>query len=408
MTWGKSAQRRAERFNTLVERQLVGPAPAEPDPRDAELLELVGALRAVPEAQPRADFTADLRSRLMAEAATALVPDDVSRLQLPARHTKRERRLAALVGGLVVVGATTSVAVASQSALPGESLYPIKRVLESAQSGLAFGEGSRGTQQLAAASNRLDEAAALAADPGVGADAQIARTLSTFTTQATSGADLLLSEYAHNGQDQSIAELRDFASGSLDQLEDLEPAIPFEARDELVEAARTVAQIDAEAAQQCPDCGGTPITSVPSALLAAEIITVPDLPVAAPEPSASPDPSGRPDRGNDRPRADGPVLPDVKGSAVPPGSVADPDTLPTPTAGPSQVLDPVRALTQGLTDALTGQGSQPPAGGNPTGSTTTGPVTGLVQGVTEILEGVLEPLTQPLPTPTLPAAPTLP
>ena len=55
MTWGKSAQRRAEEFNALVDRQPVG----EADPRDAELLELVGALRAVPEAQPRAEFTAE-------------------------------------------------------------------------------------------------------------------------------------------------------------------------------------------------------------------------------------------------------------------------------------------------------------------------------------------------------------
>lgn len=406
MTWGKSAQRRAEQFNTLVERQPVG----APDPRDAELLELVGALRAVPEVEPRAEFTADLRSRLMAEAATALVPDDVARLRLPARHTKRERRIAALVGGLVVVGATTSVAVASQSALPGESLYPIKRALEGAQSGLAFGEASRGERELAAAGNRLDEVAALTADPGVGTEAQVARTLSAFTSQATEGADLLLSDYAHHGREESVADLRDFAAASLDQLEELEPAIPYDARDELADAARTVAQIDAEAVQQCPDCGGTPISTVPAALLAAETITVPDVPAAALEAPATPDPTSRPGRGSTA--SGGPVLPDVGGSAVPPGSVADPDTVPTPTAGPSQVTNPVRALTEGLTSALTGQGSQTPAGGGGQTGSTTGPVTGLVEGVTEILEGVLEPITQPLTPPltqpSLPAVPTLP
>lgn len=411
MTWGKSAQRRAEEFNTLVERQLVGHDPAGPDPREAELLELVGALRAVPDVEPRAEFTADLRSRLMAEAATALVPDDVSKLRLPARHTKRERRLAALVGGVVAVGATASVAVASQSALPGESLYPIKRALESAQTGLAFGEASRGERQLAAASNRLDEVAALTADAGVGGDAQVARTLSAFTAQATSGADLLLSDYAHDGRDESIADLRDFASTSLDQLEELEPTIPFAARDELVDAARTVAQIDAEAAQECPECGGSPIATVPPALLAAEAITVPDAPIVAPKPS-TPDPSGRPGRPGrgETAEADGPALPDINGGAVPPGSVADPGSLPSPTAAASQITDPVRALTEGLTDALTGQGTQAPAGGGGTPGSTAGPVTELVEGVTEILEGVLQPLTQPLtqPLPSLPPAPTLP
>ena len=37
-------------------------AAEEPTPRDAELLELVGALRGVPEPQPRPGFVADLRS----------------------------------------------------------------------------------------------------------------------------------------------------------------------------------------------------------------------------------------------------------------------------------------------------------------------------------------------------------
>src|SRR4051812_11164365 len=114
MTWGIRAQRRADDFNTLVEQSSTGGTDSSRDARDAQILELVGALRAVPDPQPRPEFVADLRSRLMAEAETALVPVDVAKLKLPARRTTRERRIAAIVGGLAIAGATTSVAMASQ------------------------------------------------------------------------------------------------------------------------------------------------------------------------------------------------------------------------------------------------------------------------------------------------------
>src|SRR4051794_15558932 len=233
MTWGFRAQRRADDFNTVLEHAATGSPGEAGTTRDAELLELVGALRAVPDPQPRPEFVADLRSRLMTEAETVLVPSDVSRLQLPARRTTRERRIAAVVGGLAIVGASTSVAMASQSALPGESLYPIKRVIESAHTGLSVGEARKGSLELSNATSRLDEVSDLTADTDRADDERVARTLGTFTDQATAGADLLLADYAHTGREASIAELRDFASASLDQLADLEPAIPYAARDEL-------------------------------------------------------------------------------------------------------------------------------------------------------------------------------
>ncbi len=402
MTWGFAAQRRAEKFDQQVAGARTGP-PGTPDDvhddaQNSELLELVGALRALPEVSARPEFVADLRARLMAEAETALHPADVSRLQLPARHSRRERRIAALVGGLVIAGATTSVAVASQSALPGESLYPIKRAIESAQGGLAFGEASRGSRELASAANRLDEVSAMMAHPGVGTDEQVASTLDAFTAQATSGADLLIADYTHNGRESSIADLRDFASDSLDQLATFEPEIPYDARDELVTAARTLAQIDAEAAQQCPDCGGAPIAGIPPALLAAETIEVPAAPAAVrgprTDPSRSPDPDGRPARGDEV------ELPEV-GGTVPPGSVRQPGddgggAAPSPSAGPSPATNPLRPLTDALTGALTGERSPAPEGAGGSGGSgdaSGGPVTEVVRGVGGILQGVLDPLT---------------
>src|SRR3954447_22986640 len=103
MSRGFPARRRADEFAEIVEGARAGDAA-----RDAELLELVGALRSVPRPAARPEFVADLRERLLAEAATALVPADTSRLRLPERHPVRERRIAAIVGGIAVVGATTS------------------------------------------------------------------------------------------------------------------------------------------------------------------------------------------------------------------------------------------------------------------------------------------------------------
>ncbi len=171
MTWGLTAQRRADRFDAMVEGS---PTVETTGARDAELLELVGAMRSVPEVTARPEFVASLREQLMAEAPLALVPDDLSRLQLPARRTGGERRLAAVVGGIAIVGATTSIAVASQSALPGDSFYPVKRAIERVHTGLSIGEGSKGTTILANASDRLDEADQLARQDDFGDDVRIA------------------------------------------------------------------------------------------------------------------------------------------------------------------------------------------------------------------------------------------
>ena len=40
--------------------------------------------------------------------------------------------------------------------------------------------------------------------------------------------------------------------------------MPADARDELLHAARVLQQIDAEAAQTCPTCGGAGITELPT------------------------------------------------------------------------------------------------------------------------------------------------
>ena len=385
MTWGITAQRRAEEFDALVERVSTGRTTTSPEHRDADLVPLVAALRATPEPPARPEFVADLRARLMAEAETALVPTDVSRLQLPARHTRRERRLAAVVGGIAVVGATTSVALASQSAMPGQSLYPIKRALESAHSGLSIGDASKGTVELANASQRLDEVQALTGGSGLADEHRIEQTLQTFSSQASDGADLLVSDYEDSGNARSIARLRDFASTSMGQLEAIEPHVPYAARDDLLDAANGLVQIDAEAAQRCPTCGGTPLGDVPQALLPAEQVVVPDQPAVQPVVGSST--VGRSGGAPNAPASQGPQLPEV-GSDVPPGSVQDPAA-----PNPSPTSHPLKTLTDGVTGLLTGKGSDSGSRSGSGSSPSAHPVGDAAKGVTGILTGVLDPIT---------------
>jgi hypothetical protein len=395
MTWGFPAQRRADEFDALVEG-----LSTEPAGRDADLLTLVGALRAVPEATPRPAFVADLRERLMTEAATALVPADpaaLDRLRLPARQPRRERRLAAVVGGLAIVGASTGMAVASQSALPGDSLYPIKRAIESAHADLSVGEGSKGSTILASAADRLHEVDALTRQDRLGDDVRIADTLATFTDQATEASDLLIADYEHTGDTGSIAELHDFASSSLDLLATLEPLVPAEARDELLRAATTLATIDAEAGQRCPSCGGTPITSIPGVLVpASEVVDLPLLPSGASAHPATHRHATRHHGGQQGGGTADPQLPQVQPGDLGPGSILGPGSTPSSSGGTGSDSDPLGPLTGVLTGG--GDASTPTA--QPSLPSVGEVVQGVGDGVGQVLDGVVNPLTGQSASPT--------
>ena len=267
MTSVFASRRRAEEFHSLVEGSSTG---GLHDARYTEFLNIVATLRDVPEAEPRPAFVADLREQLMAAADTVLVvSDDEARLALRSRPSSprtRERRIAAAAAGLAVVGATTSMAMAAQSALPGDALYPIKRLIEGAETGLAVSEGEKGTTLLDNAAGRLDEITALSRDGRLDDSEAVEDTLNDFSRQAVAASDLLLTDYASSGDESSITELRDFTGESMQTLAELESVVPEQARDELLRAARILTQIDAEAQRACPACGGHGIDEIPAIL----------------------------------------------------------------------------------------------------------------------------------------------
>lgn len=383
---GNASGRRSAEFDALVSGG-TGDRAAY-----ADLLEVVAELRAVPPVAPRPEFVSSLRTQLVAAAErAALAPLEAPRpadAQLTARLTprqragSRERRLAAVVGAFAVVSASGSMAMAAQTALPGDALYPMKRALENAQTNLQSDDAARAEILLAHAEARLTEAQELAAADA--AAAAISLTLHDFTEQTGQAAEAALADFAATGDGTSIAGLRAFADQSMDVLADLGAVVPDEVRPALIAASQTLRQIDAAAWEACPTCAGGDIAEVPdfatiplSAVLSGDIpgtasVTAPtkQARVKDPKPSAAPVPTDEMPIGQETP--------------------AD---LPTAEAPPSAPDDdePVNEVEKSLRDL--GIDGEPGLGPKPAdGKTTTESpsLTGtLVDGVTGVVDGLL-------------------
>lgn len=348
--------RRAEEFDRLVEGTSTGPAR---DTRTTDLLELVTTMRAIEPVAPRPEFSASLREQLMEAADTLLVTDEaLSRLTLPPRQRTRDRRVAALVGAAAVVGASASMAVAAQSALPGETLYPLKRILEDARTSAHLSDDARGISLLGHASDRLGEVTALLRTGDLGDGPTVASTLTTFSDQSLEAAELILGEYAESGDDATVEELRTFAAESLQTLAQLEAMLPEEAEDELKYAAEVLTEIDLAASQACPACRGG-ITQIPPVLASAGQISEPQLTVLVPAPVVDESTGDDTTEGGTGSATDG-GQPATGGGT---GGTLVPDDDPLPTGG-GGATDPI----EDLTDVLTG-GSSTSTGGGAGGST---------------------------------------
>ena len=261
----------AERFDALVEQLLADRPPAGPGADGlGDLLALAQQLRLMPAPAPRPEFVTGLRSALMAEAATVLVPGDQPGAaptrppaHPPARpsspRVRRPRRLAVTLATAALVGGTASVSVAAQTALPGDPLYPVKRAWENAETGLRAGEG-RTEVILSHASERLAEVRELTDSGDAESLAEVPATLSDFGAQASQGADRAL----RSGDDAQVVLLREFTGTSLAALLDVRAQLPGQPPPQLTSAARAVVALDQRAVAACAACGGAALDLPPS------------------------------------------------------------------------------------------------------------------------------------------------
>ncbi|MGW0910103.1 DUF5667 domain-containing protein [Streptomyces sp. NPDC002853] len=142
-------------------------------------------------------------------------------------------------GGLTVgvaAGAFSGVAAASSDALPGDSLYGLKRGMEDLKLGMADGDSDKGGVYLDHASTRLNEARRLM-ERGRSGDldheslGEIRRALSGMRHDATEGHRLLHQAYERDGSLGHIQTLSAFTESHRRSWSDLQSRLPVQLGD---------------------------------------------------------------------------------------------------------------------------------------------------------------------------------
>jgi len=264
------ARARAESFAHAIDHGPRHSSRLSDDPELLEAAELVGRLRTAGAVAPRPEFSAELRHRLLEQAAAraATTPtvvrstpsseeepppreDDASVTQIRPRHGRRIR-LVASTAALVLLGGGIGSAAAAQQAMPGDTLYGMKRSIENVSTNVSVGDDSRGRRDLEHAMNRLSEVRALV---GNGGDvATIDGTLDDFSVQARKGVSRLVASYQQDGDTTSITAITEFITSARQAIGELAPQLPPESLKSAVEALATIEQLAQNTTIACPKC----------------------------------------------------------------------------------------------------------------------------------------------------------
>ncbi|MFE9256545.1 DUF5667 domain-containing protein [Streptomyces sp. NPDC006879] len=278
-----SAHRRANAFaqaledrtspdpaDTAAEQSEVPAEAAEPD----RLLALANALGDVPrpaldpevKVVQRAQLVAAMEAMLMEGTAQGGAGPSVPE-QRTSRGAHRATSLRKLkprsrwskgiaAGGLTVgvaAGAFSGVAAASSDALPGDSLYGLKRGMEDLRLGMADGDSDRGEVYLDQASTRLHEARRLMERGKLGdldheSLGEIRRALSGMRHDVSEGHRLLHEAYQADGSLSPIQRLSSFTDSHRDAWGQLRERLPAQLTDVGDEVTWVFEAIDEEVA----------------------------------------------------------------------------------------------------------------------------------------------------------------
>ncbi|MEL5960640.1 DUF5667 domain-containing protein, partial [Streptomyces sp. CLV115] len=255
-----SAHRRANAFaQALEEQSLRGAAAAQPEepaePADhGPLLALANGLGEVPRPELDPEVKMVQRAQLVAAMEAMFTEGGASAgPTVPEQRTKGAHRASPLrklrprsrwtkglaAGGLTVgvaAGAFGGVAAASSDALPGDSLYGLKRGMEDIHLGMASGDADRGEAYLDQASTRLSEARRLmerarSGDLDHEQLGEVRRTLNGMMHDAGEGHRLLHSAYRQNGAIGPIQTLDSFSRSHRDSWTSLRDRLPVQLTD---------------------------------------------------------------------------------------------------------------------------------------------------------------------------------
>ncbi|MEU9117432.1 DUF5667 domain-containing protein [Streptomyces sp. NPDC048483] len=261
-----AAHRRANAFAQALEEQVLQGAAAEDQvdspaqtPEEARLLAVADGLGELPKPEMAAEVKTVQRAQLIAAMEAAFAegaPSDDARV--PEQRTSKGAHRAAkslgrlrprsrltkglAAGGLTVgvaAGAFSGVAAASSEALPGDSLYGLKRGMEDLKLGMAGDDSDRGRLYLDQAATRMMEARRLmergrVADLDHESLGEVRKALSGVTHDAGEGHRLLHEAYARDGSLGPIQALSSFTKshrGTWSQLRDRLPVQLTDVRD---------------------------------------------------------------------------------------------------------------------------------------------------------------------------------
>ncbi|MER8046032.1 DUF5667 domain-containing protein [Streptomyces sp. NPDC094032] len=378
-----SAHRRANAFAQALEDRTPEGAAAEQSEATAEpaehgrLLALANGLGELPKPQMDPEVKVVQRAQLVAAmeamfaegsaSAAPTVPEQrtaggkgahrASPLRKLRPRSRWTKGLAA--GGLTVgvaAGAFSGVAAASSDALPGDSLYGLKRGMEDLKLGMADDDADRGGIYLDQASTRLSEARRLMERGRLGdldheSLGEIRRVLSGMEHDASEGHRLLRQAYERDGEIGPMARLNSFAQSHRATWDGLRDRLPvqltdvgnqvndvFDAIDEEVEPLQSVLPRTPERGTIGSGAPSTPRHTQPAGPQQAH--TPPATPSTTGD-AAQPHPSGT-STGTGAPKDEGLLGGNTGGLFNPPqgGQSTTPSGDPTPTP-PDVTIPPI-------------------------------------------------------------------
>lgn len=255
MTANVLEHRRARAFAEVLEahqteqRRAAGAETADPagtgagSAAMAELVSVADALGALPGPELDHEVRTVQRAQLMAAFEQAFAGGGGATVPRQRRHRavrtaprgRWSRRFA--IGGLVAglaVGSLAGAAAASSNALPGDTLYGMKRGLEGLRLDFADDDSERGQLLLDNAATRLGEAKSLVGRTDQGGALspatvdQVRRALDDMHADALKGRELLRSVYRSNGSLGPMRALAGFAQDEDGRWTELEGKLPVQ------------------------------------------------------------------------------------------------------------------------------------------------------------------------------------
>ncbi|GAA4796327.1 DUF5667 domain-containing protein [Streptomyces sanyensis] len=269
-----SAHRRASAFAQALEDQAAEQPDESVEETDhARLLSLAHGLGELPKPEmdpevkvvQRAQLVAAMEAMLQEGGAEGATGPTVPEQRTHGRGAHRASPLGKLrprsrwskglaAGGLTVgvaAGAFSGVAAASSDALPGDSLYGLKRGMEDFRLGLADDDSDKGELYLDQASTRLSEARRLMERDRAGSLdheslSEVRRALTGMRNDVTEGHRLLSAAYERDGSLAPMATLDSFSRSHRDTWDGLRNRLPVQLTDVGEEVSSAFDAIDQE------------------------------------------------------------------------------------------------------------------------------------------------------------------